>query len=341
MFSMKNALSYLNKYLDYCQYERGLSMRKTVPGYRDSLKRFFVWLKNDDFNKDAVTRYMKALQTGEAVKNKWSSNSTKYEIIRIKTFVKWLHEVERVLDENFTIGLKLPRTKETDLYLVSKERMIELLKLVTTPGKHDNSRHRYSKNEHYWACMFSLATGLRNVEVRQLKIENINLSKREANVPEAKGGNPKTVAIPSWPYMIKEIEKRIKNRKKDDKLFDVNEQRLQITMRRCKKIEGVPANKRFVFHSLRNIFANDLFDSGADIERVKVAMCHRNIQTTEGYLRHSENLKHNILDQFESVTQKYKTNDEKIKNVLEDVARKSVVLESKTEGNLCYLTFRV
>jgi len=285
------------------------------------------YLNGRPFNYENISKYTDFLHD-HGFRKKWNNNALNKEITHIQKFVKYLYE-EGFIKKDWARKLAKPRTFIPQHAHISKEIALELIKKATTPGKDDNALHIKSKREHFWALVFIVATGLRSNEVIQLKIKNLNIDKLEVLVPKPKGGNPKVVEIPKWPWLIKELIER-KKMNTEARLFRIDRHILRLTMRRAKKMGDVPDEFLFTVHSLRAIFATDLYESGADIEVVRFLMDHKDIDTTKRYIQHSPFFKRQKLDEFESISQRYKSPNEKKEEIEKDIEKKAVILEKLT-----------
>ncbi|MBP7119454.1 site-specific integrase [Candidatus Woesebacteria bacterium] len=269
----------------------------------------------------------------QGFKKKWNDNSLHKEVQNIQAFTKYLYS-ERIIDRDWGLRLMKPKTFIPLHAHMEKSEALKFIKLATTPGPRDHKLHRESKNGHYWALMFIAASGLRNFEVRQLKVKHLNFineNEVEAIVPKAKVGNPKLTPISRWPDLTEELKTRVRQRDPEEKLFKVTKWRLGKIMLKAKKLGKVPDSFKFSVHTLRSIYATDLYEAGADIETIRILMDHKDIETTKRYIQHSPFFKREMLDRFESRSQRYLSDEERVKKLIEEAQKLGIVLEHKIE----------
>lgn len=142
---------------------------------------------------------------------------------------------------------------------------------------------------------FLYSSGCRVSEVVSMKINDMNLKEKIANVRGGKGNKDRVVVLSEkWISDFKRYFKRRKKSsefvfaKKNGKQFSADT--IQKLVRDCCKKAGIL--KKVTPHSLRHSFATHLLDSGENIRKIQELLGHSNLNTTQIYTKVSvESLK--------------------------------------------------
>ena len=136
-----------------------------------------------------------------------------------------------------------------------------------------------------------LRTGMRIGELLAIKIEDINLSERKIEIPQASKNyegrivflsNDACKALKIW------LQKRLPG---NDYIFygRGNREKLSYAMARVLFIECIKkaglSHKGYTLHCLRHTFASELLNAGMRLECLQVLLGHRNIEVTRRYAR--------------------------------------------------------
>lgn len=314
---------YINRYI----WSRGISWKpKTLSNINNRKKLLLDYLGDDkDFNKETIIDYSNYL------KNKGYAESTRQQAETfVKAFTRWLHE-EGYTESDWAARLKRTHVNHQSHLLPSQGEMHDLIHQATEPTKPgekgDNVITRFSKNEHRDFLNFILTCcGGRNYESRQIKKDDVSISGRQIILAEGKTG-PRMCGIPEVPWLVDMIERRTKKWTSEafkilsdkshykgdftNRLFAVNEKKAEETMRKAGEIWGKP----LCVHDLRRVFARDMKKNGADIDDIRIAMGHKNIETTLRYLYDDPSEIQRILRQYNSEARKYWTRAAKIEEL--------------------------
>lgn len=309
--------------------------------YKLNIKEFcyrvLKWLDGREFCLETMTEYSDFLRE-KGFKKPWGDNSLHKEVQLIQAFTKFLFD-DGVIKKNWGLRLQKPKTIiPLHFTTITKDQVFGYLKEVCTPEENSSKINISSKNEHYWGLVFALATGLRNFEIRQIKVSYLNIENYNVVIPRGKGGNPKIVEITKWPWLFEELEKRVKERRPEEPLFNVTRTKLQITMARVKKLAGISDEYKFSVHTLRHLFATDLYNNCEDLEKVRILMDHTDIETTKRYVHHDPAVKRKILDRYETVSQKYRKDSDRYSMIEENINKGGQILEKKIneDGTVTY-----
>lgn len=313
-------LNYLNKYKEHKQ--RSWQSPKT----QDNNSYYFALLLDyldGPITREAIIKFFNYLS------DKGLAESTRHQAeTAIMAFADWLHE-EGVTEKNLVAGIDRTPVHRKPRVLPSQSEALELIRQATEPGRYDNRLTRFSKMEHRACLSFMVvACGGRNYETSHIRRKDVSISGYQLTIVEGKGG-PRNAAIPNVPWLVEELKRRVEGRRTPEelkvlsnrshykasdieRLFVVNEKKLEEHMRKVGKLWGRPLQ----VHDLRRIFARDLKGNGAPIDDIKDVMGHRSIETTMRYLEYNTATQAKTLQNFSTETRKYRTKEEKAKELV-------------------------
>ena len=266
---------YISKYLEYIEYERGLSSN-TINSYKYDLKDFDLY-----FNQNVVNlNYMDILGYLKHIGEK-SARTTAHHITVLSSFYQFLLD-EKIIDSNPCLNItnsKIPRKLPNYLTLDEIDKLLDIR--LDNPYAYRNK------------AMLELlyATGLRISELVNLKVTDIDFQecyvrvfgkgKKERIVPIA------DVALKYLKIYINEYRNDILNGDISDYLFISNAKKnitRQGFFKILKKESSRAGIKKVVSpHVLRHSFATHLLSNGADLRIIQELLGHENIITTEIY----------------------------------------------------------
>lgn len=265
----------VEKYINYLQYERGLS-DNTIASYSYDLKKFAVFFKNDikNLNYDDIQKYLSSI--GDL-----SSRSVAHHITVLTSFYNFLLD-EKIINSNpceNIVGVKLP--KKLPVYLTEDE----VNKLLDIPLV---TEYDY-RNKAMLELLY--ATGLRISELINLKINDIDYDecyvrvfgkgKKERIVPIA------DVALKYVKIYIHSYRELILKDVVSDYIFISNSKK-PISRQGFFKILKNEARRSGIEkvvspHVLRHSFATHLLSHGANLRIIQELLGHEDISTTEIY----------------------------------------------------------
>lgn len=339
-------LKYLNKYKEHKQ--RSWHSPKT----QDNNSYYFALLLDyldGSFTREAIIKFFNYLS------DKGLAESTRHQAeTAIMAFAEWLHE-EGVVEKNLVAGIDRTQIHRTPRILPSQSKALELIRQATEPGRYDNRLTRFSKMEHRACLSFMVvACGGRNYETSQIRRKDVSISGYQLTIVEGKGG-PRNAAIPSVPWLIEDLTRRVNGERTEEeckvlsnrshykesdleRLFVVNEKKLEEHMRKVGKLWGRPLQ----VHDLRRIFARDLKGNGAPIDDIKDVMGHRSIETTMRYLEYNTATQAETLRNYSTEAMKYHTKEEKAKEILDQVWKRGRVVEGgDLKGDILKLEIKI
>ena len=314
-------LEYINKFKEYKQ--RRWKSPETLNNNSYYFTLFLDYLK-DPFNRDAIIGFFNHLL------NKGLAESTRLQAEKaILAFTRWLFR-EDIIQKDWTIDIDRTQIHRIPRILPSQSKVLELIKKATEPGRFDNRLTTFSKMEHRAClCFIVVACGGRNHETSQIKRKDVSISGNQLTIVEGKGG-PRNATFPPVPWLVKELKRRVNGERTEEelkvlirdrshykesdleRLFVVNEKKLEETMRKVGGLWGQPMQ----VHDLRRIFARDLKKNGASIDDIKDVMGHKSIDTTMRYLQYDTSTQTKTLLNYSTETRKYRTNKEKARELI-------------------------
>ena len=266
---------YIEKYINYLQYERALS-DNTISSYSYDLKRFDIFFKGDILNLkyEDIEKYLESV--GDL-----SSRSVAHHITVLTSFYNFLID-EKIIEKNpceNIINAKLP--KKLPVYLTEEE----VNKLLDIP--------LITEYDYRNKAMLELlyATGLRISELVNLKVNDIDYEecivrvfgkgKKERIVPIA------DVALKYLKIYIHSYREKILKGTISDYIFISNSKK-NISRQGFFKILKAEAKRSGIEkdvspHVLRHSFATHLLSHGANLRIIQELLGHEDISTTEIY----------------------------------------------------------
>lgn len=301
---MKDLVALKRQFLEYLQIERGRGT-KTIENYDRYLERFFTFAKVKtvtQLTEEQVHEFRLYLssQSGTKVGGRvepMKVQTQNYYLIALRAFLKFLRMrgIETLSPDN----IELMKVPARSLDLISSKELRLLLKAPDTKtleGKRDKA---------IIELLFS--TGLRISELCGLSLGDICLKSDEFSVL-GKGGKVRSVFLSESAKAA--LQDYLKSRKDlNEALFvrygrkahDGGDARIQSrAVQRLLSHYAVTAGitKKVTPQSLRHSFANDLLNSGADLQSVQSLLGHEHITTTKVYAQNSAKHLRNVHKKF-------------------------------------------
>ena len=262
----------------------------TIRTYRNEFLQLLQLLKNkpvQDLQPDDIRRYMVYVMGKEGI----SENTAHSRLNALKFYFEQVLGREKFFWE-------IPRPKKPLLLpkLLSEDEVGRLFRSLR------NKKHK--------AMLFTVySAGLRVSELVNLKISDIDSSRMQILITQAKGKKDRYVGLS--PVLLDILRSYIKNQKPRPKtyLFESDQTLNAYPTRTVQKIFSDARHKAAIrkevgIHSLRHSFATHLLDKGTDIRYIKDLLGHFNIKTTERYLHVSKNRLVNIVSPLDDLWKK-------------------------------------
>lgn len=303
---------------------------------------------DDSFDREAIIRFFNSLP------DKGLSESTRRQAeTAILAFADWLF-YEDVIPKKWSVNVDRTYVHRKPRILPSQSEVLELIRKATEPGKFDSRLSRFSKMEHR-ACLsfIVVACGGRNYETSHILRKDVSISGNQLTIVEGKNG-PRNATFPAVPWLVEDLTRRVNGERTADelktlsdrahykesdyeRLFVVNEKKLEEHMRKVGKLFGQEMN----VHDLRRIFARDLKKNGASIDDIKDAMGHKSIETTMRYLEYDTSTQLRTLKNFSSEARKYRTQEEKAKEIINHAWELGKVIEEDFKKGILNLRVKI
>ncbi|MGE5405423.1 MAG: site-specific tyrosine recombinase XerD [Candidatus Saccharibacteria bacterium] len=274
---------YLDLFIDYLKFERGLS-ENTQEAYRRDIAKFMAFLR--DNKKIADVRDIKRSDIldflGQLLEEGAAFSSSARNLSSIKTFNRFLimegHMSVNPADnlDSPKVNRKLPQV----LTVAEVDRLMEQPNPVLPTGLRDRA-------------MFELmyATGLRVSELLALEIDDINLN---AGYVRCLGKGRKERIVPINKTSIYWVERYIGRSRQQltngsiNRTLFVNANGRKMTRQGfwkllAKHVKDAGIDKEVTPHTLRHSFATHLLENGADLRAVQEMLGHADIGTTQIY----------------------------------------------------------
>ncbi len=275
---------------------RGLRGTTTVASYAAILGRYCDWSRSVDGIDYAAIRLeqLDAWLKSLFVVRRNSAASRRQQIQALRSFYDW--RKTRGLGPNCTDGLIGPRMTTKTPRKYSREQ----LRALFHAAKLDKFPLTAQRNR--MLILLLLSTGLRREETSGLRCEQLDLDKN-TGVVRVLGKGAKEREIPIEGPVVRELIEWIALRGEidglqTDCLFFTTRQNWFGHAMRPRAIERVIGSvarraglSSWGVHRFRVTFATQLYDDGADIERIRLVMGHETIETTRRYLAVSQRMR--------------------------------------------------
>ncbi len=297
MANQKPIIKYLVDFLDYCEIEKGLSV-KTQENYSRFLNKFFKWLVSSqlssllpqDLTEDHIWKYRIFLSRFvDPVNKKLLKKSTQnYYLIALRSLLEFFVEKNIASLPPSKVKLAKDRSEREIKFL----KLDQLKKLLAAPQGDSLAAWR---DRAILETFFS--TGFRVSELAKLNRENLRFRENTVDFEltiVGKGSKVRTVYFSE--RAVKTLKTYLAKRDDLDPAAFVNyrpgasksdnDRRLSVksiesVVKKYVKIAGLPVNA--TPHTLRHSFATDLLSQGVDLRLVQEFLGHKNIATTQIY----------------------------------------------------------
>jgi len=297
MATQKPIIKYLVDFLDYCEVEKGLSI-KTQENYSRFLNKFFKWLNETklssllpaDLTEEHIWKYRIFLSRFvDPVNKKLLKKSTQnYYLIALRSLLEFF--VEKNITSLPPSKVKLAKDRsEREIKFLKLDQLKKLLaapNIQKVPGLRDRA---------ILETLFS--TGLRVSELARLSRDDLRFRNNTTDFELAivgKGSKVRTVyfseravsALKDYIAKREDIDPAVfinyrpgASKSGDDRRLSVKS--IEEIVKKYVKIAGLPVDA--TPHTLRHSFATDLLSQGVDLRLVQEFLGHKNIATTQIY----------------------------------------------------------
>jgi integrase/recombinase XerC len=277
----------LQSFSDYLQLEKNYSPL-TINAYVNDI-RFFQEFILETFDQDNLldVNYPQIRNWIVSLSDKEISNkSINRKISSLKAFYKFLLKTKQIQINPLSKHKSLKSTTKLQIPFSEKE-LDNVLNLIKYPDGFDGVRDKLVIDLFY-------ATGIRRIELINLKMQNVDLSN---NTLKVLGKRNKERVLPILPIISQNFKIYLAERANLELIKDKDYFFLTL--------KGVKLNESFVYrlinnyfsnvsekvkkspHILRHTFATHLLNNGADINSVKELLGHSSLASTQVYTHSS------------------------------------------------------
>lgn len=257
----------------------------TIKNYCHQLELFFSYYSNIEIAeitiKDITDFHYKYIVT-----NNLSINSQQMTISALKLFYKKIENkhIDPVKIERPLRSKPLPK-------VISKEGVKDLLNGIT------NQKHKM-------ALMMIYACGLRRSELLNLKLSDIDSTRMQLEIKNAKG--KKDRMIPISENLLNKIKSYYRAYKPVKYLIEGQVAGIQYSATSLqnifnKAVKKSKINARFTLHCLRHSYATHLLENGTDLRFIQELLGHKSSKTTEIYTHVSMSSLKNIKNPLDDL----------------------------------------
>lgn len=282
----------IKAYLSSCK-ANGLA-EGTIANYDRITKKFVDYLKSEGYEEASI-----------ASVNDWKISlaeaNVKITTINLymgvlKSFFEWSVEME-MMDKSPVIPVVMPSRKAVNVekkkaykHLLEEEDFRRIL-------NGDKPKYipeiKWKRNKAILVML--MTTALRNSELRDLRMRDLNYEEGTVKVEKGKGNKERLAAFPK---VAQEVVKdylssgyRPNNLGQDDFVFGTNEDGIWKQFDRFTLSQLVERNIRLATgkdgyrsHSCRHFAATQYFDHGVDLQSISEVLGHSNLQTSQIYI---------------------------------------------------------
>ncbi len=280
-------MSTITSFQEYLQYEKKYSVH-TVTAYCNDLLSFQQFLVANYETDEIETVNYSLIRSWIVfmVDQGISNNSVNRKISSLRTFYKFLLKIKMIETSPLLKHKSLKVPKKVQIPFSEKE-LDSVLNHLKYPEGYDGIRDKLVIEMFY-------TTGIRRIELINLKMQNIDLSNATLKVL---GKRNKERILPILPILSKQIKLYLEQR---TKLEQIKDEEYFFLM-----LKGVKLKETFVYklindyfsnvsekvkrspHILRHTFATHLLNNGADLNSVKELLGHSSLASTQVYTHNS------------------------------------------------------
>ncbi len=204
----------------------------------------------------------------------------------LKEFFKWLNK-NCIIFYDPTLDMEIPAQKKSLPSTILTQEEVE--KILSIPKENNIIGFRDKT-----ILEFFYATGIRNFELRKLKIKDIDFENKTIFIKEGKGKKDRVVpiipiAIKYLKKFIEEVRLKFQRNKKEETVFLTLNGKPFGRQGLCELIQkyGIASNisKPVTAHVIRHSIATHLLENGMSIRYIQKFLGHESLGTTQRYAR--------------------------------------------------------
>lgn len=257
--------------------------KSTLDGIRSSMKQF-IKFSNIQTLEEFSTPTIKEWVMAGKLEREWSPKTIRIHLCYLGLFAKWCVANEH-LEKNPVDPIPRPRLEKKLPVCLSEDEAETLMEWVK------NYRYYYKQERARAVAIFALflGTGIRKTELRELRVNDVDIEECCVHVRLGKGQKGRTV--PFHPSLAAVLDTYLKQRdrlkrhcpyfflslKKDAQMSPNALKRL---MEKIRDKSGLPITA----HVLRHTYATVMLQRGLDVREVQELLGHSSINSTVIYL---------------------------------------------------------
>ncbi len=293
---MSNMDTYLQKFLQYLEFERGYSPH-TLAAYRRDLRQFQGHIEDigapalSDLAPDDLDGFVRALQQRD-----YKSTTVARKVAATRSFLRFLY-AEGIVEPEILDWLRQPKVEKRLPRALSRDQVQRLLAAASVEDTPLALRDRALLEVLY-------ATGMRASEIIELELDDVDL---EIGLVRCFGKGSKERVVPIYSAAV-EVLRTYLQQGRPFLLRDAGERTLFLNNL------GQPLTRQGLWflvqhyaeaaglaswvkpHTLRHTFATHLLEGGAELREVQELLGHASITTTQIYTEVSSRRKREAYD---------------------------------------------
>ncbi len=283
---MNNLEDTINKYLEFCQYQKCLD-KKTLKAYKIDLKQFFDSISTNkiaDITTDTLEKFI-AIQH-----QKYKPKTAKRKIASLKAFFHYL-EYKDVINLNpfnkINIKFREPVILPKTIPLYTIENLLSAMYKYHLEAKTTHQKSSSLRDIAVIELLF--ATGIRISELCSLKIADINFVDKTILI-YGKNSKERRIQIGNDDVLniLNEYKKEYHQNLQANDYFFINKSGIQLSdqsvRRMINKYTSIAAiDLHITPHMFRHTFATSLLEADVDIRYIQEILGHSSINVTEIY----------------------------------------------------------
>jgi len=290
--------SYIKAFMDYLDFEKGLSAN-TRAAYSCDLRKFFVFLeeKGQYHHPREIVKLDIMAFLSRQIENGAEFSTVARSLSSIKTFYKFL-VLDGCIESNPAGDLESPKIKRKLPQILSVDevdRLMETPNVLLPLGIRDRAMME-----------LMYGTGVRVSELLGLQVDDINIT---AGYLHCMGKGRKERIIPvnqtaiDWVHRYLAKSRNILLKNHLERTLFLNIRGRQLSRQGFFKIlhgyvQAAEIKKDVTPHTLRHSFATHLLENGADLRAVQEMLGHADISTTQIYTHLSRSRLREVYQQF-------------------------------------------
>lgn len=282
----------IKAYLSSCK-ANGLA-EGSIANYERITKKYMDFVKSNGYGETSISSV-----------NDWkislSENGMKITTLNLymgvlKAFFDWAVEME-MIDKSPVIPVVMPSKKAVNMekkkaykHLLEEEDFRRILNGGKPKGVPET---KWKRNRAILVML--MTTALRNSELRDLRMRDLNFEEGTVKVEKGKGNKERLAAFPKVTQdVVKEYLEsgyRPNNLGQDDFIFGTNEDgswnqfdRFTLSQLVERNIRLATGKDGYRSHSCRHFAATFYFDRGVDLQSISEVLGHSNMNTTNIYI---------------------------------------------------------